>query len=95
MLNDLPAFAGIAEAKQVAAPEPEMEPPGSDDVEAEVLADVRAEFDSVVAEDLSIPEPEPMPEAEEVLELVDDVADDEDEDGWMSTLLEGKGDDRS
>jgi hypothetical protein len=63
------------------------------DQEAKELADVRAQFDTVAAEDdLPLLPPEPMPDAHDMLELVDDVADDEDEDGWMSTLLEGKGD---
>ena len=73
-------------------PQPAVAQPAADadaDAEAELLADVRAEFDELVAEDLPALEPEPE---EEVLDLVDDVADDEDEDGWMSTLLEGKGD---
>jgi cell division initiation protein len=92
LLNDLPAFAGTAEVKQEKAP-----PAAPDqDNDASLLADVRAQFDAVAADDdASLPTPEAMPDADEVLELVDDVADDEDEDGWMSTLLEGKGDDRS
>ena len=96
MLNDLPPFAGTANVTQLeigesAAPAGNEEEFAADaDEEAEVLADVRAEFDELVAEDLPL-----LTDAdadEEVIDLVDDVADDEDEDGWMSTLLEGKGD---
>ena len=103
MLNELPPFAGTANVTQLEITEETTEEtlvvqaPADDfvadpDEEAELLADVRAEFDELVAEDLP-----DLPEAattddEEVLDLVDDVADDEDEDGWMSTLLEGKGD---
>ena len=83
MLADLPAFTPAASAPLAAL----------DDEESELLADVRAQFDAVAADDDMLPEPEPMPDAEDVLDLVDDVADDEDEDGWMSTLLEGRGDD--
>ena len=86
MLADLPAFTPSASAQ----PSPMA---ALDDEEAELLADVRAQFDAVAADDDMLPEPEPMPDAEDVLDLVDDVADDEDEDGWMSTLLEGRGDD--
>ncbi|HEX6062694.1 MAG TPA: DivIVA domain-containing protein [Longimicrobiales bacterium] len=87
MLNELPSFAGTADVKQV-------ESTAAADAEAEHLAEVRDHFDTISAGDtLPIPAPEPMPEVEDVLELVDDVADDEDEDGWMSTLLEGRGDD--
>jgi cell division initiation protein len=92
MLESLPAFAGDASVRQVKQPNTApVEPPVNADEEAELLADVRSEFDELVAEDLP-PLPEPQ---EEILDLVDDVADDEDEDGWMSTLLEGKGDKRS
>jgi hypothetical protein len=92
MLDSLPAFAGDAHVTQMDEPNTApVEPPVDADEEAEVLADVRSEFDELVAEDLP-----PLPEQEEeLLDLVDDVADDEDEDGWMSTLLEGKGDKRS
>ena len=96
MLNDLPPFAGTANVTQLeigeSAPSAENneEFAADADEEAEVLADVRAEFDELVAEDLPLLAED---DAEgEVLDLVDDVADDEDEDGWMSTLLEGKGD---
>ncbi len=96
MLNDLPPFAGAAKVRQAGSLEVPVEmkqAPGSADEEAEVLADVRAEFDAVTADDdLPLLPPEPMPDADDMMELVDDVADDEDEDGWMSTLLEGKGD---
>jgi hypothetical protein len=93
MLNEMASFAGTAEKKQVENTEPAA---ADADTEAEVLADVREQFDTISAGDtLPIPAPEPMPEGEDVLELVDDVADDEDEDGWMSTLLEGRGDDRT
>lgn len=95
MLNDLPAFAGAAKVRQADALEVPVDMPhtSEDDDEAESLADVRAEFDSVAANDTApVPPPAAMPEAPDMLELVDDVADDEDEDGWMSTLLEGKGD---
>ena len=97
MLNDLPAFAGTANVTQLEITE-ESTPAAEDfvpdaDEEAEMLADVRAEFDELVAEDLPVlPEATATDDDEEVLDLVDDVADDEDEDGWMSTLLEGKGD---
>jgi cell division initiation protein len=87
MLDSLPAFAGTAKVKQAGSPP--VEPPVNADQEAEALADVRSEFDQLVAEDLP-----PLKPEQEVLDLVDDVADDEDEDGWMSTLLEGKGDKR-
>jgi cell division initiation protein len=90
MLADLPTLAPAPQTAKPAAPLAAL-----NDEESEVLADVRAKFDAVAADDdLLIPEPEPMPEAEDVLDLVDDVADDEEEDGWMSTLLEGRGDDR-
>ena len=90
MLNELPSFAGTAEVKQVESTSPASEA----DAQADLLADVRAQFDTISAGDtLPIPAPEPMPEVEDVIELVDDVADDEDTDGWMSTLLEGRGDD--
>jgi DivIVA domain-containing protein len=92
LLDSLPAFAGDAHVRQINKPDTApIEPQVDADEEAEVLADVRSEFDELVAEDLP-----PLPEQdEELLDLVDDVADDEDEDGWMSTLLEGKGDKRS
>jgi hypothetical protein len=93
LLNDLPAFAGTAEVKQADAGHVEN---GSVlDEEADLLAEVRAEFDTVAMDDIAAPDPEAMPDADDVLDLVDDVAGDEDEGGWMSTLLEGKGDDRS
>jgi hypothetical protein len=103
MLNEMAGFAGAAEVRQVETTEPAATDAAPDadahaeaDAEAELLADVREHFDTISAGDtLPIPAPEPMPEVEDVLELVDDVADDEDEDGWMSTLLEGRGDDRS
>jgi hypothetical protein len=86
LLNALPGFAGVAETKQVDTPQTDPEE------EAELLADVRAEFDSTAAADeLPLLSPEP----DDMLELVDDVADDEDSDGWMSTLLEGRSDNRS
>ena len=93
MLNELPAFnvAPSAPAKPSAPAAARAA-----DEDAELLADVRAQFDAVAAEeDFDVPPPAPMPEADadDVLELVDDAADDEDEDGWMSTLLEGRGDD--
>jgi hypothetical protein len=70
-----------------------MPGPAAADEEAEEFADVRAQFDAAAADDtMPVPPPSPMPDADDMLELVDDVADDEDEDGWMSTLLEGKGD---
>ena len=87
MLDTLPAFAGTANVKQ--AQSPPAERPVNPDEEGEVLADVRSEFDQLASDDLPALQREP-----EVLDLVDDVADDEDEDGWMSTLLEGKGDKR-
>lgn len=92
MLDSLPAFAGDAHVTQIDEPnQAPVDPLVDADEEAELLADVRSEFDELVAEDLP-----PLPEQEaELLDLVDDVADDEDEDGWMSTLLEGKGDKRS
>jgi cell division initiation protein len=92
MLGSLPAFAGDAHVTQISEPDTApVEPSVDADEEAELLADVRSEFDELVADDLPpLPEPE-----DELLDLVDDVADDEDEDGWMSTLLEGKGDKRS
>ena len=92
MLDTLPAFAGDAHVTQIDEPNTApLEPQIDADEEAESLADVRSEFDELVADDLP-----PLPEHEaELLDLVDDVADDEDEDGWMSTLLEGKGDKRS
>jgi cell division initiation protein len=92
MLDSLPAFAGDAHVTQISEPNTApVEPQVDADEEAELLADVRSEFDELVADDLP-----PLPEQdEELLDLVDDVADDEDEDGWMSTLLEGKGDKRS
>jgi DivIVA domain-containing protein len=93
MLNDLPPFAGAAKVRQTALEVPvEMPESNSADEESDRLAEVRAKFDNVAAEDAAIPQPEAMPQADDMLELVDDVADDEDEDGWMSTLLEGKGD---
>jgi cell division initiation protein len=95
MLNELPPFAGTAKVRQSGALEVPVEMPHKNtaDDEAESLADVRAEFDAVAADDdMPIPPPAAMPEVDDMLELVDDVADDEDEDGWMSTLLEGKGD---
>lgn len=112
MLNDLPTLAPAPASSAPVAPPPappraaaKPASPGPaaasaasafDDDEAELLADVRAQFDSVVGgDDLSIPAPEPMPEADDVLDLVDDVADDEDTNGWMSTLLKGSGDDGS
>lgn len=96
LLNALPGFAGAAEPKQVASTQPPAQrTAASADEEAELLADVRAEFDAVAADDVMLPPPEPMPAGDDMLELVDDVADDEDEGGWMSTLLEGRGDDRS
>jgi hypothetical protein len=103
MLAALPAFTPKpASARPPAAPPAPVANEASvasADEDAELLADVRAQFDAVAAEeDLELPPPAAMPEAEaddEVLELVDDVADDEDEDGWMSTLLEGRGDDRA
>ena len=93
MLNEMSAFAGTAEVRQVEHTEsPETEA----DAEADNLADVRQQFDTISAGDtLPVPAPEPMPEVEDVIELADDVADDEDENGWMSTLLEGRGDDRT
>ena len=95
MLNELPAFAGTAKVRQTDALEVPVEMPRSNnaDAEAESLADVRAHFDAVAAEEIApVPAPAPMPDVDDTLELVDDVADDEDEDGWMSSLLEGKGD---
>ena len=95
MLNDLPPFAGTAKVRQSGALEVPVEMPRTNtaDEEADSLADVRAEFDAVAADDnMPVPPPAAMPDADDTLELVDDVADDEDEDGWMSTLLEGKGD---
>jgi cell division initiation protein len=92
MLNELPPFAGAAEVKQVQAaarPKTTPEPAVNADQESNALAEVRAEFDELVAADLPPLAPEA---AAETLDLVDDVAGDEDEDGWMSTLLEGKGD---
>lgn len=92
MLNDLPPFAGTAKVRQGDALEVPVEMPQADE-EAEVLADVREKFDSVAAAETTPAQPPaPTPMADDTLELVDDVADDEDEDGWMSTLLEGKGD---
>jgi DivIVA domain-containing protein len=93
MLNELPPFAGTAKVRQTALEVPvDMPQNDSADEEAERLADVRAKFDDVAAEDAEVPQAPPVPDGEDMLELVDDVADDEDEDGWMSTLLEGKGD---
>jgi DivIVA domain-containing protein len=95
MLNELPPFAGTARVRQTGALEVPVEMPRSAaaDEEAEQLADVRAQFDAAATDDsMPVPPPSAMPEADDMLELVDDVADDEDEDGWMSTLLEGKGD---
>jgi hypothetical protein len=89
MIGDLSAFQSGKPAKQLEIKTdefvPDEIPEAEADAEAELLADVRVEFDETAAAPVA---------DEDVLDLVDDVADDEPADGWVSTLLEGKGDQR-